>query len=429
MRAAILWLFFWGILSLATVAAQGIKDSTLLAKKLPAYQVKTSIGFQQWFTYSQGMRLLDEESGLYNKVDDRLNFQIRRTRLVLSGQPYANLSYHLTTSLDLVGKDNLSATESAPNNGGSPKFRFWDTVLQWQPSQGESDALHLLVGYFRPPISRESVTSGLRTTSFEKAWSQSYLREHLVGQGHGRAMGMMLGGQLGQEAKKLQLSYEVALQNPVFAAFAGNSTGFTTSVLFTGRVVAHIGDPEHKQYTNGHKINYFSRRKGLSVAAAAAHQSATDLFKSNSAWGIDWLFNWKNFNLDGEWLQLSRQSTGGASLQSSTRHLRLSYNIQLPKKIVLEPVFTHWQFSGPMRLTEQMLAHSMRSATGKDSGWEMGINWYFNADFKLSLFYVARDGKAGEEGPQKAVNSYFQQPGLGNIQRGHYVGLGWISIF
>ena len=186
-RNFILLLCFSGSLSLS---AQD--HTTEWQKKLEDFKLKPSIGLQLWSSYTIGEEVYDKSLGKYKSVDDRLNFQIRRTRLGFSGQPYGHLLFKFDAALDLVGRDLLSGTEAGANNGASPQFRLWNAWLQWKIKKG-SEKFNLVAGYLPPQIGRESITSALRSTSMEKSWSQNYLRRHLVGIGPGRAMGVNLG--------------------------------------------------------------------------------------------------------------------------------------------------------------------------------------------------------------------------------------------
>jgi hypothetical protein len=419
------------LLLVAAFQLSAQRDSTRLTKLLSDYQIKTSVGLQLWSSYSRGMEVYDEESDRYNKVDDRLNMQLRRSRFSLSGQPYPTLSFKITAALDLVGHDVLAATEAGGNNGSSPNFRIWNAVVSWQLTP-KKDWLYLTAGYFVSPIGRESSTSALRSTSFEKAWSQNYLRRHLTGIGPGRAMGLLLGGQLHNGAGNRHFTYEVSLQNPFFDSFGGNSTGTDYSPLVSGRISIHLGDPENKTYSTGHKVNYFGKRNGLTVSLTGASQGKSARFTTNSAYGFEWLYNGPGFHLDGEYLVLRRSridDAGSNSFRGDTGYLRIGKNIGLPRALTLEPVVSYWFFRGPTTAITIDESISLSSFAGSDTGLDIGTNLYFNPNVKLSLFYAHRAGDAGEGQPELINNNYFQQPGVGSVRRGNYFGGGWVIIF
>ncbi len=407
------------------LGAQG--DTSALGRLLKTYQIKASIGLQFWGTYTRGMQVYDATTNDYTAVDDRLNTQLRRSRFTLSGQPYPTLSFQLTAAGDLVGHDVLAATEGGGNNGATPKFAIWNALVNWQLTP-QREHLFLTVGYFLNPVGRENNTPAVRSTSFEKAWSQNYLRRHLVGTGAGRAMGLMLGGQFSDAAGQHHLSYQLAMQNPVFAALGGNSTGLASSPLLSGKVALHFGDPESRSYRLGHQVNYFGKRKGLTLALAATHQGKTDAFAENTACGIELLFNQPAFHLDGDYYLLTRHGSAG-NTEAATGYLRIGKNFHLPRQRILEPVASYWIFRGESSAEDIAVATSNGSLAGDDSGLDLGANLYFNPNLKLSLFYALRSGDAGEGNPATLANNYFQQSGAGAIQRGDYVGTGLVAVF
>ncbi len=405
-------------------------------EKLEGFQIKPSIGVQLWSSYTMGEEVFNETTGEYESVDDRLNFQLRRTRFGLTGQPYKNLKFNLTASLDLVGRDVLAGTEAGANNGASPIFRLWNAYVQWRMTSG-SEKLNAVVGYLSPQIGRESITSAMRSTSMEKSMSQNYLRRHLVGTGPGRALGVNIGGLFLSENSKLHWGYDLGIFNPVFESYLGNSVGKEYSPLLTGRLAAYIGDPESKKYTTGHKVNYFGKRKGLTVAAAGATQGETDLFLSNTAAGFDFLLNFGNLNFDGEWTYLWREgselddvnSVREYMVSSNTGYVRLGYNVQLKNGYILEPLAMYVKFNGETTAREQADAISVKSLAGEEQIIDFGFNLYFNPDLKLSLHYTLRDADSGDAGDGATVNNYYSQSLVGAIHRGDWLGFGLVAVF
>ncbi|MEZ4951069.1 MAG: hypothetical protein R2784_17045 [Saprospiraceae bacterium] len=76
-------------------------------KKLEKYKIQPSLGYNCGQAI-QGKKVFNTDSRAYEAVDDRINFQLRRTRIGLKGQPYENLSFNFTVAIDLVGRDLLS---------------------------------------------------------------------------------------------------------------------------------------------------------------------------------------------------------------------------------------------------------------------------------------------------------------------------------
>jgi Phosphate-selective porin O and P len=436
----IIILLFLGVSHL--ILAQDNKALTW-AKKIKEYDIQPIIGLQLWSTYTMGMEVYNPDTGKYEAVDNRINTQLRRARLGVEGQPYKNLYFNITTAIDLVGKDVWSATQGTGNNGGAPSIGLLNAFVQWKVLH-QNDVLHLTAGYLLPQIGRESITPALRSTSMEKAWSQNYLRRQLTGTGQGRAAGLNVGGLLYNADQKVSWSYDLGLFNPIYEANSGNSTppgvgqaaGKKFSPLLVGRAVLHIGDPEFEKYGFRHKINYMGKRKGLSLALAGAYQGENVMFKKQVMIGTDLLFNWGPLNLDGEWTFLSRSSEQSSDaafkdfeVHSNTGYLRLSYNLTLPNERMLEPVVMLTQFNGAMDSTAQAQAAAVNAFSGKDYTYDVGLNYYLNPDFKLSLHYTFHKADSGDAQDGATFNNYFYQGGLGAIHRGDWLGLGVGMIF
>ena len=421
------------ILSLWAIFLPQYANSQNWQKTLDDFKLKPSIGLQLWSSYTIGQEVYKEEHGNYEAVDNRLNFQIRRTRLGFSGQPYQNLGFKFTAALDLVGRDILSGTEAGANNGASPRFRLWNAWLHWKVKK-TSESFNILTGYLPPQIGRESITSAMRSNSMEKSWSQNYLRRHLVGTGPGRAMGINVGGQMYKKGSKAGWGYDAGIFNPAFNGYGGNSVGKHYSPLITGRIALYLGSPESEKYTIGHKVNYMGKRRGLTLAVAGAHQGETDLFLSNSVLNLDFLFNWDKLNLDGEWSWLYRQGISefsdpdGFTATSQTGYLRLSYNLELQHDYVLEPVGMMVIFEGEKNVGHQDDASLVKMPSGSEQILDLGFNFRYNENLKLSLHYTHRNGDPGDAGEGATVNNYFYQSGVGAILRGDWLGLGCVIV-
>ena len=397
-------------------------------KFMDKYKIKTSVGLQIWSTYTLGQEVF--EDGEYVKVNDRLNTQIRRTRLSASGNPYKNISFKMTASLDLVGKDLLSATQAGANNGSSPIFRVWNAYVSWK-LLNNSDALHITTGYLPPQVGRESITAALKSTSFEKSWSQNYIRRFVVGIGPGRATGINLGGLFFDENRLLNLSYDIGVFTPETFGAVSNTLGFNSSPLIAGRAVMYIGDPEAKTYTLGHGVNYFGKRKGFSLAFAGSQQDESDIFTQNNAYGIDWLLNYGPINFDGEWMNLSRSGLSGneiGEVKSVTGYFRLGYNIHVKGNSYIEPVIMYTYFNGPKDIAKQNLANELKTFSGTDEILDVNINYHFNPKLKVSVGYTHNSGSLGEADLGSTINNYFSQTQIGGIKRGDLLGLSIVSI-
>lgn len=393
---------------------------------------------QLWSSYTMGQEVFNDEDGKYEPVDDRFNVLLRRGRFGLRGQPFEFLHFTAIAAFDGVGKDLHSAMIGQSNNLSSPRIFLWDAFVQWKILKN-SEALYLTGGYFRPQLSRESITSAWAVNSMEKAMSQSYIRNHLVGYGHGRAAGLNLGGLFFQKTGKCGLGYNLGVFNPIYQVQASNSTGNNFAPLLVGRAMLWLGDPEQGEYGISYQINHFGKRKGLSLAGGGAWQGETDKFTRSAAASADALFNWGPLNLDAEWNGMWRAgsrfvgSTGDEHLRyftafSQTWHARAGYNIPFAKQYFLEPVFMVMHFSGAKDGLEQGDAYAAGTSLGTETTYDLGINWYLRENkLRVLLHYTWHNPPGYYDGFQG--NSYYFEPELGAIRRGNWLGLGLNAMF
>ncbi len=415
-----------GLLAQTTDATQSAPVQRWLPKN-SKYLPEMKAMMQLWAIHSTGMEVYNTSSKQYESVDDRFNVSFRRARLIFNGEPYANLKYSVGLFYDQAGRDILSSGVGGTNKA-DPAVGIWDAFVQWKISKNES--LNLVGGWFRPQMQRESITSGWATNSFEKSMSQNYLRTQLVGTGPGRAAGLNLGGVLTKD--KLSLNYNLGIFNPVTASYSGSSVGKKYAPLLAGRASLSIGDPEFKKYGISYDINFFDKRKGVSLDFNFAQQGETEQFQSSTSYGPGLLLNWGPLNLDGEWMFMEREgrdSLGSFTAKEGTGHLRLGLNVPTGK-FVLEPVFMVMKFKGGMDAKEQANAVALKMSSGEETTFNAGINWYLDGkNLKLALHYTWRNGNAGAAGDGSQVNAFFSQNGVGAIRRGNWLGLGLNAIF
>lgn len=401
-----------------------------LESLLNKYKVTTQLGFQFASTYTLDQSVYNSNEEMYEAVDNRLNFQLRRSRLILKASPFKNFNFAMVTAMDFLGRDVLSAEQAAFNNGDRPGFSFWDLKMTYK-MQDSSDLFHVTFGYFTPQFGRASITPALAATSFEKPWSQNYVRRTLVGLGPGRAMGFNLGGQIWEEGRLLGLRYDIGLFSPIALAYGRNSTGKRSSNLLTGKIGLSVGEPESKRYSPGHRINYYNKRRGMTLGIQGAHQGNTDLYDSNNLYGVDMLFNYDHLNIDGEWIAFRRSGTdsgGDFTAKGNVKYIRVSYNIGEDAVHMVEPVITYIKYNGPMELAEQIQAGQVGAFAGKDTILELACRFHFSESLRFTLAYTSNSGDTGETGPGAAFNNYLSQGGVGAIQRGDLIGVSMVII-
>jgi hypothetical protein len=342
-------------------------------------------------------------NGPLEPVEDRLGFLIRRARFGFKGKPYKKLSYTVTVQYDNLGKDKFSAVRGGTNTG---TLGILDAYMSWQLTKNE--LLYVTTGYFQPQISRECITGDLLVNSLDKSPSQAYIRQHIDGKNYGRVVGLNLGGM--KRSGSITLGYNAGIfNNNSTATDAGPETsGYYWSPLIVERVTLTFGDPESKTYSiNYDANNYYNKRKGVTLGGYASQQGHTDIFKSNTAIGVDVLLNYQGLNLDGEWSILERHTESG-NYKLQTGHVRAGYNIIVGNKYFLEPMFMAMAFRGD----------EGAQFSGKDHQYDVGVNWYLNKkSCKLSAHYCWQQGN-GDNGYTDGIT----------FQKGNFAALALVLL-
>jgi hypothetical protein len=417
----IAFLFF--VLVLHSSKAQSVewisKDST--------FHIQPYMQVQLWGVSTFNMKVDLDEDGVPEPVDNRFNPFFRRARLGFNANAYDHLKFKVVTFFDGLGADMLGADVGSAF-GSFPGIGIWDAYFSWDLMPA-TDWFHLTGGYFRPQFGRESITSGFATTSGEKGTQQTYIRNHLVGQGSGRASGINLGGLIFPENSLVSINYNVGLFHTNTTGSgqiaATLSSGILWSPLLTARAVINVGDPELNTYDIAYVSNYYNERKGISIGFSSSTQGQTDLFTSSSALGLDFLFNWEAVNIDADWSFMNRtlaEETGipPVNYSSNTGHIRASYNFVLPNRKIIEPVVMWDQFNGRNPASEP--AEQVGAFSGSTDNWNIGCNYYLDTHkLKIIAHYIIQEGTPGN-------NVYTRQAGY-RIERGDYFLLGLNAVF
>lgn len=372
-----------------TDTAYGIKN--------PDFKINPFAQLQGWGVYSMERSAQNDGDNGLDKADQRANFFFRRARLGFRGTPYKDLSYTLSLYYDNAGHDSMAATRATTNPNTTDGRRtqvsiatvgLWDSFLTWKVSQ--SDMFHITAGYFRPQISRESLTAAFNVNSFEKAPSQNYVRQSVIGRGFGRGTGINFGGMKHNDG--FGINYNVGAFNKVTTGGTresddqrlGETQGDQNSLVYVGRFAMTFGDPEMEKYGLGYNINYFGKRKGLTVAVNGSTQERTPVYKANKVIGGDILFNHGSWNVDGEFFYIYLKDIGQKDYaRARTGHFRVGYNIFLKNGTILEPAAMVSGFYG----------EPGSDNIGRDTVYDVGLNWYLDQNkYKFYVHYVKQDG-------------------------------------
>lgn len=380
---------------------------------------------QFWSVYSSKEEVYQASDKAYHPVEDRVNFHIRRARFGFRAQPVENLRFTAIAAFDGLGRDALTGTLGSSNNTVPTTMGIMEATMEWRMLP-KRESLFLTAGLFRPQFSRESITSAWVLPSMEKSFSQNYVRRHISGPGLGRNFGANVGGILRPKDAKAGVYYNVGVFTPQYTGTGGLTVGKAFSPLWVGRLVFELGDTESAKYKISYDYNFFSKRKGLSIGINGATQGATDLFASNSAWGVDALFNWNGLNLDVEHDWLQRTGTTGVKASGGrTGQLRGSINVVAAKTYFLEPTAAFMFYRGEMTPEGQANATALKLSSGKEDALDIGINWHLQPKrLKVLLHYTMRWGDPGAAGNGSQVNAFFSENTIGPVHRGNWLGLG-----
>jgi hypothetical protein len=371
------------------------------------------------------------------KYDNRMDFFLRRSRVGFQGKITENLSWRVWFAYDNIGLDPHTALAKSGSiglvggNSNNQQFYVWDAMFTYALHKNWAN---ITVGYFRPQVGRESITTGFEVLSFEKALTNFYIRQHLVGTGPGRETGINIGGLYNDEKTKLGLNYNFGVFN--VDKFNGGTGG--DNLLYTARVAVSYGDPEMKKYGMGYKVNYFGKRNGITFAVNYAYQgrgkdnstfpladtnkwnstyydstnkTVKVLFKNNQMLGFDIIANFKDFTFNAEYDELKRSfDVSSLDYKDKVWHVRGGYNFTLPNKTILEPTITYAEWQGDK---------ASLNGNGNFKATDVGLNWYIKQNnMKLNLHYVKQTGTA---------KSLYNPDG--KSKAGDYVGVGLQLIF
>ncbi len=386
--------FFWLVLA-PCMRAQTIQ--------LPRVgELRFSAGIQLTGIYTSGGQGDINGDRWLEPVDNRFDFGARRARFSVSGRVTEglDLDFRVVFYYDNLGRDRFTGTRTTPSDG---TVGVWDAFWMWhaQPTWA-----NFTIGYFRPQIGRENMTSGFQTNSnMDKLPTQVYQRAHTVGRSSGREMGLNWGGL--RNRSKWGVNYNVGLFDTSHQAVTGQIYGSAHwSPLVVSRVAVSLGQPEMPSYGIDYQINYFNRRKGVTVAAAYATQGQTDVFLRNETLNFDVLANYAGLNLDAEFDLLRRHSTLPVQYTDRVWHIRSGYNIRAPHGTWLEPVVAYMRFRG-----DRM---SVLYPNGRDRVLDMGLNWYVRETRVKLNVHCTRQAGSG-------ISNLSDQS---TFLRGNMVGLG-----
>ncbi len=368
-------------------------------------QFKLELGDGRELTITQAAQVWDVTSFRMNApdaIDKRNDLYFRRGRLGLEGKLRPEMSFNLSIAYDGIGKDPYTPTAGTANGADNRDLFVWEASWIWS----FSPTLNLVLGYFRPQVGKEQMSSEFYVLSFDKSLADIQPRQHLLARSTGRETGINVGGLY--LADGWSLNYNLGAFDPSNRSIIGNGTKW--SPLLTGRIALSVGDPEMKQYKITYAQSYYTKRNGATLGINAARQGATEIFSSNALYGADILANYGPLDLDAEYDWMYRSTILAAGDVNPTTDkvysIKAGYIIAVSGDEALEPMMMH---SGE-RAVKNGSVSGTNAFTGSVSRdlYDVGLNWLINNDrFKISMHYVWGKNYA------KAPDVDFSYVGLG----------------
>ncbi len=386
---------------------------------------------QIWTVYGTNVEI----PGKSDLKEGKADLYIRRGRFGFKGHLMKNLAFKVWFAHDNLGRDDLNPNDiarGAVKTSGLTysKLEVWDAFFTWAYDKTWAN---ISVGYFRPQIGKESITSGFNVLSFEKGLPNFYVRRHIIGKpdkgsdeklgrasGNGRIFLVNWGGLY--KSAGWSLNWNLGI---------GDDQNYTDSKnwspLISARVAFSIGDPEMKKYKMGYKQTYFGKRHGVTIGlnygyqgegidrAARKYDNSGNLtrdaqFDKNIMYGVDVLANWGAIDFAAEYDILKRTwsdgqvgSFSGADFTDKVWEVKAGYLYKLSNGQFVQPTISYSIFDPD---------NNGKSIYGKkkNTWFDVGINWYIKKQrAKLILHYT--NGKVENySGSDDAKSSYI---GLG----------------
>jgi hypothetical protein len=213
------------------------------------------------------------------------DFNVDNARIYLSGQGHPLFGFELNTDINNAQGFDLNSSGFGGESLDASEMRILDAVIKMKLT----DNVNLWAGRFLPPSDR----SNLSGPFFLNAWLFPYTQFGYNNIFQGRDDGAALWGQYGDGAFKWQIG-----------VFDGENTGGPIDVghpgndnlMFTGRVVANLLDPEPGYYNSS---TYYGEKDILAFGASIMHRQDQLVGPA----GVGTTADYTGWNLDFLWEQ------------------------------------------------------------------------------------------------------------------------------
>ncbi len=378
-------------------------------KKLTIFQM-----VQVWNVYT-----LENEGKSYNDAngnpqdpDARNDLYIRRGRIGVKGNISKNIKYKVWFAYDNLGKDRQTASTggNSQDTYDNREFYIWDAIWTWV---ADPEWANISIGYFRPQVGKESITTAFKVISFQKALTNFQPRRHIVYRGPGRETGVNIGGL----ALNKQLNYNFGIFDT--SEYTGNNKDKKWSPMLAARVAWSFGDPEMKKYKMGYTQTYYGKRNGVTVGLNYTYQGETDYFDSNTMYGVDVLANFGPIDFNAEYDVLKRDNLNtqggtptGVDYENIDWSVKLGYNIKMQNGQIVRPAVMYSvydaddsAFAAAGINKNNSSNYRIHKSLLKDvKMYEISLNWLINKD-KLKVNAAYNYEEVGK-GASKKKNSY-----------------------
>ncbi|RUM48099.1 MAG: porin [Hydrogenothermus sp.] len=316
-------------------------------------------------------------------MDSRDDIYIRRGRIGVKGKLRKDISFKVWFAYDNLGKDKQTAATGGTSQDtyDNREFYIWDAIWTWHL---DPEWANISIGYFRPQVGKESITTAFKVISFQKATTNFQPRRHIVYRGPGRETGINIGGL----AINKKFNYNIGLFDT--SEYTGNSGDKNWSPLIAMRFAWSFGDPEHKKYKMGYTQTYYGKRNGITLGLNYTYQGKTDYFKSNSLVGFDILANFGPIDFNAEYDILSRKdfNTNGDDYNNKVYSIKFGYNIKTSKGIIRPAVMYAKHDADSIFKTNPTANRVHSSLKTEEELYEVSLNWLINKDkLKLNIAY------------------------------------------
>jgi len=207
------------------------------------------------------------------------DFNLNNARLYFNGKGHERIGFEFNTDInnaqnfDIHGYDGFGSMDEG-------EMRILDAVVKFQLTNN----VNLWMGRFLPPSDRANLSGPF----FQNNWNFPFVQFGYPNIFQGRDDGAALWGQYGGGAFKWQVGlFEgESAGGPEFIGQPG-----TDNLMFTGRVVLNLLDPEPGYYNSS---TYYGEKDILALGASVMHRkealAADDGAADYTGWNLDLLF-------------------------------------------------------------------------------------------------------------------------------------------